>query len=192
MNALIDEHGFFELDVNALIRDENERKTEIGIEVLSRVSAGKVISADLIVKMLKKIIYSGVDRSKFILTGFPDTNDQAQEFESSCAKLTAIIYASGDEPVVEIMNNNLEMFSIDALFQKQFRLKTMKCWDETSFKEHMGHKTDWSLLCGRKYSGTDTIGGIIAKLTGGKILNFDKIGEEITKKRLRDPEQEED
>ena len=81
MNALIADHGFFELDTNALIRDENERKTEIGIEVLSRVSAGKVISADLIVKMLKKIIYSGVEKDKFILTGFPDTNEQALEFE---------------------------------------------------------------------------------------------------------------
>ena len=75
MNSLIDTQGYFELDVNALIRDENERKTEIGVEVLSRVSAGKVISPDLIVKMLKKIIYSGIDRDKFILTGFPDTNE---------------------------------------------------------------------------------------------------------------------
>ena len=75
MNALIADHGFFELDTNALIRDENERKTEIGVEVLSRVSAGKVISAELIVKMLKKIIYSGVEKDKFILTGFPDTNE---------------------------------------------------------------------------------------------------------------------
>jgi adenylate kinase family enzyme len=77
-----------------------------------------VISADLIVKMLKKCIYSGVGKDKFVLTGFPDTNEQATEFEQSCAKLTAIIYASGQEPVVEIMNNSLEMFSIDALFQK--------------------------------------------------------------------------
>ena len=191
MTALVNEHGFFELDVNALIRDENERKTEIGVEVLSRVSAGKVISAELIVKMLKKIIYSGVEKDKFILTGFPDTNEQALEFENSCSKLTAIIYASGQEPVVEIMNNNLEMFSIDALFQKQFRLKTMKCWDETTFKEHLGQKTDWSILCGRKYSGCDIIGGLVSKLTGGKILSMEKIEEEVTKKRLIPEDQEE-
>lgn len=191
MTALIENHGFFELDVNALIRDENERKTEIGLEVLARVSAGKVISAELIVKMLKKIIYSGVEKDKFILTGFPETHEQALEFEQSCAKLTAIIYAAGNEPVVEIMNNNIEMFSIDALFQKQFRLKTMKTWDETTFKEHLGQKTDWSILCGRKYSGTDIVGGLVSKLTSGKIISMEKIEEEVTKKRLSPEDAEE-
>ena len=89
------------------------------------------------------------------------------------------------------MNNNLEMFSIDALFQKQFRLKTMKAWDETTFKEHLGQKTDWSILCGRKYSGTDTIGGLVAKLTGGKIISMEKVEEEVTKKRLSPEDAEE-
>ena len=89
------------------------------------------------------------------------------------------------------MNNNLEMFSIDALFQKQFRLKTMKSWDETTFKEHLGQKTDWSILCGRKYSGIDMLGGLVSKLTGGKILSMEKIDEEVTKKRLMPEDQEE-
>ena len=89
------------------------------------------------------------------------------------------------------MNNNLEMFSIDALFQKQFRLKTMKCWDETTFKEHLGQKTDWSILCGRKFSGIDNLGGLVSKLTGGKIISMDKIDDEITKKRLTPEDQEE-
>lgn len=141
--------------------------------------------------MLKKIIYSGVEKDKFILTGFPDTNEQAIEFEQKCAKITAIIYASGNEPVVEIMSNNLEMFSIDALFQKQFRLKTMKCWDETTFKEQLGQKTDWSILCGRKFSGIDMLGGLVSKLTGGKVISMEKIDDEITKKRLMPEDQEE-
>jgi len=105
--------------------------------------------------------------------------------------LTAIIYAAGNEPVVEIMNNNIEMFSIDALFQKQFRLKTMKTWDETTFKEHLGQKTDWSMLCGRKYSGTDIVGGLVSKLTSGKIISMEKIEEEVTKKRLSPEDAEE-
>jgi adenylate kinase family enzyme len=60
------------LDVNSLIRDENERKTAIGLEFLSMVSAGKIIPAEMIVRMLRRIIYSGDGRKKFILTGFPD------------------------------------------------------------------------------------------------------------------------
>jgi adenylate kinase family enzyme len=47
------------LDVNALIRDENERKTEIGQEMHSMVQSNRIIPAEMMVRMLKKIIYSG-------------------------------------------------------------------------------------------------------------------------------------
>ena len=52
----------------------------------------------LIVKMLKKIIYSGIEgRDKFILCDFPDTIVQACEFEKECAKLRAVIFAAGGD-----------------------------------------------------------------------------------------------
>ena len=60
------------LDVNGLTRDENERKTAIGLEFANTIAAGKVIPAELNVKMLRRIIYSGDGRKKFILTGFPE------------------------------------------------------------------------------------------------------------------------
>ena len=67
------EHGFINLDINALIRDENERKTPIGEEIHQMVSGNRIIPAEMIVRMLQKIIYSGeVKHSKFILTSFPD------------------------------------------------------------------------------------------------------------------------
>ncbi len=67
--------GYTNLDVNALIRDENERRTEIGQEFLSMVQSGKIIPADTIVRMLRRIIYSGDGRSKCSLTSFPDIID---------------------------------------------------------------------------------------------------------------------
>jgi adenylate kinase family enzyme len=70
---LSEEHGFINLDVNALIRDENERKTEIGQEMHSMVQSNRIIPAEMMVRMLKKIIYSGTsEQTKFILTSFPD------------------------------------------------------------------------------------------------------------------------
>jgi hypothetical protein len=67
----------------------------------------------------------------------------------------------------------------------------MKCWDETTFKEHLGQKTDWSILCGRKFSGTDIIGELVSNLTKGKIINMEKVEEEVTKKRLAPEDAEE-
>ena len=91
-----------------MIRDETERRTDIGIEIHQLISAGQIISNDLYVRMLKNIIYSGdASANKFLLTGFPHDDQAVAEFESNCAKITAIIYAAGPEPVIEIQNNTL-------------------------------------------------------------------------------------
>ena len=111
------EHGFINLDVNALIRDENERKTEIGQEMHAMVQNNKIIPAEMMVRMLKKIIYSGsTEQTKFILTSFPDIIEQAKEFELNCSRISAIIYSTTEDSIVEIKNNNLSLFNIDSLF----------------------------------------------------------------------------
>lgn len=79
-------HEYMDLDINALIRDENERKTSIGIEMHQMVQSNRIIPAEMIVRMLKKIIYSGQPHmNKFILTSFPDIIEQAKEFELNCS-----------------------------------------------------------------------------------------------------------
>jgi adenylate kinase family enzyme len=100
-----------------LIREENERKTAIGQEIYALISGNRIIPAEMIVRMLRKIIYSG-DTSKkhFILTSFPDIIEQAKEFEQSCSKIKALIYCTSRNPVVEIKNNNLSLFNIDSYF----------------------------------------------------------------------------
>ena len=68
--------GWCNLDINSLIRDENERRTDIGQEIHKMVSGNRIIPAEMIVRMLRKIIYSGdVSKRNFILTSFPDIID---------------------------------------------------------------------------------------------------------------------
>ena len=67
------DHGYINLDVDSLIKGENDRRTEIGKEFLSIVAGCKLITAQLTVKMLRNIIYSGIEgRNKFILSNFPE------------------------------------------------------------------------------------------------------------------------
>lgn len=177
------------LDVNSLIRDENERKTAIGQEFHSLVSAGKLISADMIVRMLRNIIYSGDGRKKFILSGFPDVVDQAKEFEKSCSTITAIIYATNNEPIVEIKNNNnLTLFNIDSLFQKEFRLKTMSNWSYQTFSELISNKIDYTVIIGKPLAGKTFICKLLEKHLGFKIIDM-KALEEVVKKRLGSEEE---
>mmetsp|Transcript_15594 Transcript_15594/g.19611 ORF Transcript_15594/g.19611 Transcript_15594/m.19611 type:complete len:311 (+) Transcript_15594:900-1832(+) len=114
--------GFIELNVFQLIKEETERHTEVGREINEQISAGKDYQRDLdhlIVKMLKKIIYSGLEsRNKFILTDFPDTIKQAQQFEQDCSKITAVIFSAGGDSgsaLVEIIDNGFSIESIDSL-----------------------------------------------------------------------------
>jgi adenylate kinase family enzyme len=69
-------HGYVNLDVTQLTSYEMERKTAIGQEFIKIVKSDKNIPANLKVKMLNKIIYSGqVSLNKFILTNFPEQID---------------------------------------------------------------------------------------------------------------------
>lgn len=150
------------LDVNSLIRDENERKTAIGLEFLNMVAAGKIIPAEMIVRMLRKIIYSGNGKNRFILSSFPDIIEQAKEFEKSCAQINAILYLTGDEGKVEIKNNNLSLFNIDALFQKEFRLKPVT---QPSYylSEELSHKPIKIVqVIGPHLSGKSTVTKILS------------------------------
>ena len=173
--------------MNALIRDENERRTEIGQEFLSMVQSGKIIPADTIVRMLRKIIYSGDGRKKFILTSFPDIIDQAREFERSCASISAIIYTtnepSAENPIIEIKNNNLTLFNIDALFQKEHRLKTMSKWDDQKWQEIVGagSKVEWSAVVGLPYQGKTQLANILSKHLGFKLVDWKGLEEEVKK-----------
>ena len=53
------DHGFINLDVDKIQRGENERGTNIGGELQRLVVQSKVVPAELTVRMLNKIIYSG-------------------------------------------------------------------------------------------------------------------------------------
>lgn len=116
------------------------------------VQTGKIIPTELIVRMLRKIIYSGDGRSKFILSSFPDIVDQAKEFESTCATMTKMVYTTGidsaDTHVIEIKNNNLTLYNIDSHFQKEHRLSTLGRWEDDVFQDIYKNDVDLILIVG--------------------------------------------
>mmetsp|Transcript_7196 Transcript_7196/g.12136 ORF Transcript_7196/g.12136 Transcript_7196/m.12136 type:complete len:360 (-) Transcript_7196:1013-2092(-) len=177
---LAEKHGFLNLDINALIRDENERKTEIGAEMNQMVQSNRIIPAEMIVRMLKKIIYCGQPKlNKYILTSFPDIIEQAKEFEANCSKISAIIYSTQNDSIVEIKNNNLSLFNIDSLFQKEFRLQTMSEWDFSIFNEKLGNKTEYGVVLGRPLAGKTTLAKNLCDTMNMVLLDMKQITEKV-------------
>jgi adenylate kinase family enzyme len=189
IQKLTSEHGYTNLEVNSLIRLETERRTPVGQEFLQIVQHGKIIPADMIVRMLRKIIYSGQSQSKFILNGFPDVIEQVNEFEQNCAKISAVFLTSTEgNNVVEIKNNNLTLFNIDALFQKQFRLKITDSWDFGRFNEMLGEKTDYIIVTGTWCSGKTHVCKYLESSYGYKVVDHNQATEECKKRHENDEE----
>ena len=178
------DHGYVNLDVTDLTSAEMERNTVIGQEFIKIVKADKNIPANMIVRMLNKIVYCG-QRSldKFILCNFPEQIDQVKEFEASCSKIAAIVYPTNNGPTVEISNKELPMFTIESLFQKEFRLKTMNEWSFQLFNEKLGNKIEFGLLVGKSLSGKSVVAKLLSENNGYTIIEMAKISEEA-KSRL--------
>lgn len=78
-----------------------------------------------------------------MLRNFPKSPEQANYFEKQCAKITAMVFAAGpggkaDQRTIEVDQSQIRDHSLDTVFQKDFRLKTMREWDKEQFKSFLG------------------------------------------------------
>lgn len=171
MYSLTETHGYAELNVNELISLENERRTALGKEFLELTAQGKIVPADVIIRLLRKVVYSGDGRSKFILSGgFPFTVQHAVEFESHVSQIAAVIYSAlqSEDSFVHIASSQLSRFNIDTLFQKEFRLRVLTDWDDQNWQEIFDAvKIDWCLVMGAPLTGKTTLAATLRKALGG-------------------------
>lgn len=117
MKALVEDHGFIELNVSDLVREEGDRRTKLGQRLLQAYSTGQQFSVDMYCELLMPVIFSGhAHRNKFLLNGFPETTEQVSAFEEHTAKLNAIILATDKGNVIDIKNNETTLFNIDTMF----------------------------------------------------------------------------
>lgn len=170
MWTLTNNHGYAEVNVNELISLENERRTEIGKALLGLVSTGKMLPAELITRMLRKVVFSGDGRTKYILSGgFPFTVEHAKEFERNVSSISAVIYSAmqAEDSSISI-RGNLAEFNIATLFQKDYRLRVITDWDEQNWQELFDSvKVDWALVTGQPFSGKTTLANTVRKTLGG-------------------------
>lgn len=89
-----------------------------------------------------------------------------------------MILASGPESQVTLTEPLYEA-TIDSLFQKKNKLRTLPEWDETTFEEQLGNKTDWAIVTGQSLSGKSLVSTMIAGLTNGKVIDLAKLAEDI-------------
>lgn len=139
--------------------------------------------------MLRKIIYSGQKNTKFILSYFPDIIEHVYEFEKSVGTISAVFFTTKEGEIeVELKNNQLTLFTIDSLFQKQFRLKIVDKWDEQRYNEMMGDKISYGIVTGAWLSGKTTVCKYYGGLGTMLLIDPKAINEEIKKSYEELPE----
>lgn len=113
--ALVEDQGFFLLNVEELLGQERDRRTTLGNRILHSETSGKKVSLDIYIKLLKPIIFSGHEsRCKFVLSGFPTTTEQVEAFEQHCSTINAVIFATDKGNQVEYKADKLGLFTIDS------------------------------------------------------------------------------
>jgi len=82
---------------------------------------------------------------------------------------------------VEIKGNDLSLKNLDTLFSKDFRLKVMKSWDESSFNKMLGSDVSYGVVMGRPLAGKTVVSNYISSLIGGKVISLTGISETVKK-----------
>lgn len=67
------------------------------------------------------------------------------------------------------------------MFSKDFRLKVMKNWDESSFNKLLGNDVSYGVVLGRPLAGKTVVSNHISQLVGGKVISLTGIAETVKK-----------
>ena len=80
-NILCKSKELFHFSTGDILRDEVEKKSEIGQKIESIINAGKLVGDEIIIQIVEKILSEELSRNKGILfDGFPRNLDQAHTF----------------------------------------------------------------------------------------------------------------
>lgn len=85
-SRLIEKCKLTYISTGEILREEIRKGTELGLEAKKTIEAGKLVSDDIIVKIIEKIVKANLDGKGFLYDGFPRTVAQAEALESILEK----------------------------------------------------------------------------------------------------------
>ncbi len=74
-----DRYGVCQLSTGDMLREAIAKKSDIGKEVKEVISAGKLVSDDIVVSLINESLDKPECKNGFILDGFPRTRGQAEK-----------------------------------------------------------------------------------------------------------------
>jgi adenylate kinase len=97
--------NLYKLSTGDLLRSEIKKKTVIGKEIESIISAGEFATDDIVNKLLDKIIKNPVYKNRIIFDGYPRNIAQAENLKTLLSKnsqsITAVLYLNVSKNIIE-------------------------------------------------------------------------------------------
>ena len=88
------------ISTGAVIRDEIEKKSEIGMQVCDIINSGELVCDDLVLKLIKERLKADDCKDGFILDGFPRTVAQAEGLELLGYEIDKVIFIDIKDEVI--------------------------------------------------------------------------------------------
>ena len=114
-NLIANKYNFFHFSTGNILRDQVEKKTEIGKEIEAIINSGNLISDKIIINIVDNVISKELSLNKgILLDGFPRNLDQAQSLDKLLhqkgKKINFVIHISVDkeEIIKRIKNRQVE------------------------------------------------------------------------------------
>ena len=102
---IVKKYNYFQLSTGDLLRKETKKKSPLGIEIETIISAGNFVSDEIVNKLLKQAIKNLKFRDRIIFDGYPRSIQQAKTLEKILndfdQSIGRIIFLNVDRNTVE-------------------------------------------------------------------------------------------
>ncbi len=101
---LVNKLKAFQISTGELLREEINKKTEIGKVITSDMNSGNFVSDEIVNKIIKSLVFDPKKKNKLIFDGYPRTLSQARNLnlllETSNQKIDLILFLNVDKETI--------------------------------------------------------------------------------------------
>ena len=85
-NFIVKKYDLYQLSTGELLRHEIKNKTALGTEISSIINSGRLVSDEIVGKLIGKYIANKIFKSRLIFDGYPRNLNQAKNLENVLRK----------------------------------------------------------------------------------------------------------
>ncbi len=85
-NFLVNKYDLYQLSTGELLRYEINNKTPLGSEISSIINSGRLVSDEIVGKLIKEYISNKIYKNRLIFDGYPRNLNQAKNLENLLRK----------------------------------------------------------------------------------------------------------